>query len=105
MTARISSTLRATEEQSPNGEVSREVLNEARTVVTEVDGKRIEVTVLAPEHQGRTRLRERRAQLAERSARSGNFPVTSTPEEFAAFIAKEAERWGKALKDIGLKYD
>ena len=61
----------AAEEQSPNGEVSREVLNEARTVVTEVDGKRIEVTVLAPEHQGRARLRERRAQLAERSARSG----------------------------------
>ena len=43
--------------------------------------------------------------VQERSARSGNFPVTSTPEEFAAFIAEEAERWGKALKDIGLKYD
>ena len=29
------------------------------------------VSVLAPEHQGRARLRERRAQLAERSARTG----------------------------------
>jgi acetyl-CoA/propionyl-CoA carboxylase biotin carboxyl carrier protein len=42
--------------------------NEARTLVTEVDGERFEVTVLAPEHPGRTRLRERRAQLAQRSA-------------------------------------
>jgi acetyl-CoA/propionyl-CoA carboxylase biotin carboxyl carrier protein len=57
---------------SLNGEVTAEAaLNEARTVVTEVDGKRFEVTVLAPEDPGRTRLRERRAQLAERSARSG----------------------------------
>ncbi|HEY0388990.1 MAG TPA: acetyl-CoA carboxylase biotin carboxylase subunit [Gaiellales bacterium] len=63
-------TLRET--ASPNGEVAPEPpLQEARTVVTEVDGKRFEVTVLAPEDGGRTRLRERRAQLAERSARGG----------------------------------
>jgi tripartite-type tricarboxylate transporter receptor subunit TctC len=43
--------------------------------------------------------------VQERSARTGNFPVTSTPEEFEAFIAKEAGRWGKALKELGLKYD
>jgi acetyl-CoA/propionyl-CoA carboxylase biotin carboxyl carrier protein len=42
--------------------------NEARTLVTEVDGERFEVTVLAPEPPGRTRLRGRRAQLALRSA-------------------------------------
>jgi acetyl-CoA/propionyl-CoA carboxylase biotin carboxyl carrier protein len=42
--------------------------NEARTLVTEVDGERFEVTVLAPEHPGRRRLRRRRAQLAQRSA-------------------------------------
>jgi acetyl-CoA/propionyl-CoA carboxylase biotin carboxyl carrier protein len=42
--------------------------SEARTLVTEVDGERFEVTVLAPEHPGRTRLRGRRAQLALRSA-------------------------------------
>src|SRR3954453_20115797 len=62
----------AGDEASPNGEVTAEPpLNEARTVVTEVDGKRFEVTVLAPEHPGRTRLRERQAQLAARSARTG----------------------------------
>ena len=42
--------------------------NEARTLVTEVDGERFEVMVLAPEDPGRRRLRERRAQLALRSA-------------------------------------
>jgi len=42
--------------------------NQARTLVTEVDGERFEVTVLAPEHPGRRRLRERRTQLAQRSA-------------------------------------
>ena len=37
-----------------------------RTVVAEVDGQRFEVTVGEPEHPGRTRLRQRRAELAER---------------------------------------
>jgi acetyl-CoA/propionyl-CoA carboxylase, biotin carboxylase, biotin carboxyl carrier protein len=46
-------------------------LNEVRTLVTEVDGRRFEVTVVEPEHPGRTRLRLRRAQLAERSTRHG----------------------------------
>ena len=36
---------------------------------------------------------------------SGNFAVSSTPEEFAAFIRKEADRWSKALKDVDIKYD
>ncbi|MDX6590979.1 MAG: acetyl-CoA/propionyl-CoA carboxylase, biotin carboxylase, biotin carboxyl carrier protein [Gaiellales bacterium] len=45
--------------------------DEARTLVTEVDGRRFEVTVVMPEHPGRTRLRARRSQLAERSARHG----------------------------------
>jgi acetyl-CoA/propionyl-CoA carboxylase biotin carboxyl carrier protein len=45
--------------------------NEARTLLTEVDGRRFEVTVVEPEHPGRTRLRLRRAQLAERSSRHG----------------------------------
>jgi tripartite-type tricarboxylate transporter receptor subunit TctC len=44
-------------------------------------------------------------EVVARSARTGNFPVTSTADEFSAFIAKEADRWGKALKDLGLKYD
>ena len=37
-----------------------------QTVVTEVDGKRFEVNVIEPEHPGRTRLRQRRAEVAER---------------------------------------
>jgi tripartite-type tricarboxylate transporter receptor subunit TctC len=36
---------------------------------------------------------------------SGNFAVTSTPDEFSAFIKKEAERWSKALKEANIKYD
>src|SRR5262249_12904728 len=29
----------------------------------------------------------------EKSERTGNYPVTSTPDEFSAFIRKEATRW------------
>ena len=36
---------------------------------------------------------------------TGNFAFTSTPEEFAAFIHKEAARWSKVLKDANIKYD
>ncbi len=39
---------------------------EARTLPVEVDGKRFDVTVTVPEHPGRTRLRARRAAIAER---------------------------------------
>ena len=39
---------------------------EAKTLPVEVDGKRFEVTVTVPEHPGRTRLRARRAAIAER---------------------------------------
>ena len=31
--------------------------------------------------------------------------VTSTPEEFAAFIHNEAARWEKVLKEAGIRYD
>jgi tripartite-type tricarboxylate transporter receptor subunit TctC len=43
--------------------------------------------------------------VKERSERTGNYPVTNTPEQFSAFIVKEADRWGKAIKDIGIKLD
>jgi tripartite-type tricarboxylate transporter receptor subunit TctC len=36
---------------------------------------------------------------------AGLFPVTTTPEEFAAFIRKEAERWAPVAKESGIKYD
>jgi acetyl-CoA/propionyl-CoA carboxylase biotin carboxyl carrier protein len=53
---------------------------EARTVTAEVDGKRFEVTVLVPEHPGRTRLRARRAELAERQRTAhGVADVVASP--------------------------
>ncbi len=36
---------------------------------------------------------------------AGNFAVTDTPEDFSAFIRKEATRWEKALKDANIKFD
>jgi tripartite-type tricarboxylate transporter receptor subunit TctC len=43
--------------------------------------------------------------VKERSERTGNYPVTNTPEQFAAFIVKEADRWEKVIKEIGIKFD
>jgi tripartite-type tricarboxylate transporter receptor subunit TctC len=48
--------------------------------------------------------------LADASVRrtfdqSGNFAVSSTPEEFEAFIRREANRWSKVLADLAIKYD
>jgi tripartite-type tricarboxylate transporter receptor subunit TctC len=31
--------------------------------------------------------------------------MTMTPEEFGAFIRREAERWSTVLKETGIKYD
>jgi len=43
--------------------------------------------------------------VKEKSERTGNYPVTSTPDEFSAFIRKEARRWEKVIKDSGIKFD
>jgi tripartite-type tricarboxylate transporter receptor subunit TctC len=43
--------------------------------------------------------------VKEKFIQTGNFGVTTTPEEFAAFIRKEAERWEKVLKDANIRYD
>jgi tripartite-type tricarboxylate transporter receptor subunit TctC len=43
--------------------------------------------------------------VRERSERTGNYPVTTTPEQFAAFIRKEAERWRKVIPDTGIRFD
>ena len=43
--------------------------------------------------------------LKEKSERTGNYPVTSAPEEFAAFIRKEAQRWSRVIKDSNIKLD
>jgi len=62
---------------SPDGAAAG---NEIRRHVAEVDGKRFEVTVQVPEHPGRTRLRERRAALAEREAAGhGEVDIVRSP--------------------------
>src|SRR5262245_46728140 len=43
--------------------------------------------------------------IKEKSERTGNYAVTSTPDEFAAFIRREAERWSKVLKEANIRYD
>src|SRR6185437_16913959 len=56
------------------------VENEVRRHVAEVDGKRFEVIVQVPEHPGRTRLRSRRAALAEREAAGhGEVDIVRSP--------------------------
>jgi tripartite-type tricarboxylate transporter receptor subunit TctC len=41
--------------------------------------------------------------IADRLEKSGISAVTSTPEEFDAFIRKEIERWGQVFKDSGIQ--
>jgi len=43
--------------------------------------------------------------VREKSERTGNYPVTNTPEQFSAFIRKEADRWGKVMKETAIKVD
>jgi tripartite-type tricarboxylate transporter receptor subunit TctC len=43
--------------------------------------------------------------VKEKSERTGNYPVTSTPERFAAFIRKEADRWSGVIRETGIKFD
>jgi tripartite-type tricarboxylate transporter receptor subunit TctC len=43
------------------------------------------------------------ADLKKRLIDAGVEPLTSTPEEFGAFIAKEAPRYAKVIKEAGIK--
>jgi tripartite-type tricarboxylate transporter receptor subunit TctC len=43
--------------------------------------------------------------VKEKSERTGNYPMTSTPEQFSAFIRKEAARWSKVIQETGIKLD
>jgi tripartite-type tricarboxylate transporter receptor subunit TctC len=43
--------------------------------------------------------------VREKSERTGNYPVTSTPDQFSVFIRKEADRWGKVMKETAIKVD
>ena len=41
--------------------------------------------------------------FVQRFAALGAEPITSTPEQTAAFVKSEQEKWGKVIRDIGLK--
>ncbi len=43
--------------------------------------------------------------VVRKSEATGGYIRTSTPEEFAAFMRREAARWAPALKDLGMHYD
>lgn len=43
--------------------------------------------------------------LQERFAATGTVPRTTTPEEFADFIKQEMAKWGKVVREAGLKAD
>jgi tripartite-type tricarboxylate transporter receptor subunit TctC len=47
----------------------------------------------------------RAPEVIERLAGIGVEPLTSTPDEFAAFIRSEIERWGKVVKQSGARAD
>ncbi len=43
--------------------------------------------------------------MRQRLAELGAEPVGDTPEEFGAFIQAEMVRWGKIIKDNGIRAD
>ena len=42
---------------------------------------------------------------SERFAAQGDEAVGSTPEQFAAFVRAEHAKWGKVIKDFGVKIE
>lgn len=43
--------------------------------------------------------------VRQKSERAGSYAMTMTPDEFAVFIRKEADRWSRVLTDLNIKYD
>jgi tripartite-type tricarboxylate transporter receptor subunit TctC len=43
--------------------------------------------------------------VKEKFVAAGLDPMTNTPSEFAAYIRKESERWGKVIKETGIRLD
>jgi tripartite-type tricarboxylate transporter receptor subunit TctC len=43
--------------------------------------------------------------LAQRAERTGNYPVSTTPQEFARFLRREADRWSRVIAELNLKLD
>lgn len=44
-------------------------------------------------------------ELKEKLAATGTDPLTSTPEEFAAYIKREIAKWGDVIRKAGVKAD
>jgi tripartite-type tricarboxylate transporter receptor subunit TctC len=44
-------------------------------------------------------------ELKERLAATGTDPLTSTPEEFGAYIKREIAKWGDVIRKAGVKAD
>ena len=44
-------------------------------------------------------------EMKEKLAASGTDPLTSTPEEFAAYIKREITKWGDVIRKAGVKAD
>ena len=42
-------------------------------------------------------------EVGEQYAKVGGVPMPSTPEEFAAYLAQDQEKWGRVVKAIGFK--
>jgi len=62
-----------------------------RNVITRVNGELVKI-MHAPE-------------LREKLAATGTDPLTSTPEEFAAYIKREITKWGEVIRKAGVKAD
>ena len=45
------------------------------------------------------------AELKDKLAATGTEPLTSTPEEFAAYIQREIAKWGEVIRKAGVKVD
>jgi tripartite-type tricarboxylate transporter receptor subunit TctC len=43
--------------------------------------------------------------MAKRIAAQGGDPLTSTPEGYAADIARESAKWGPLIRRLGLKVE
>jgi tripartite-type tricarboxylate transporter receptor subunit TctC len=62
-----------------------------RNVITRVNGELVKI-MHSPE-------------LKEKLAATGTDPLTSTPEEFAAYIKREITKWGEVIRKAGIKAD
>src|ERR687896_2755 len=62
-----------------------------RNVITRLNGELVKI-MHSPE-------------LREKLAATGTDPLTSTPEEFAAYIQREIAKWGDVIRKAGVKAD